>query len=445
MKRSTPSLRLPRRAWRGRTLVATLAPTLLALGAPPLRADPNGGGDERPVAVPAVAASKPTAPTIDLALCLDTSGSMEGLLDAARQKLWAIVNDLALAEPTPRLRVALLTFGNDGHPAEGGWVKIDAPLTEDLDLVSQQLFALTTNGGTELVGRVLATANASLDWAPEPAALKLVVVAGNESADQDQQVRFGEACRLLIERGITVNAIYCGNPADEIAPGWQEVAKRADGHFAAIDQQNGTVVIATPFDGELAALSTAINDTYLPYGAAGIVAWGNQRAQDANAEACNSATAAARANTKACKLYTCDWDLVEQVKTGQLKLEEAVKEQLPEKLRELTQEQRQQCIDAAWAQRAKLKEQIQGVSAKRDAHVTAEFAKLGMEESSAFDRAVRDALRAQAQAKGLRFPPAPKVPEAKPNDTLPAKPKDTPPAKPVETKPADAKQEQHGT
>ena len=389
----------------------TLAAALLSLGAIPLRAATDAAGDERPVGAPAPAASLRPAPAIDLALCLDTSGSMDGLLDAARQKLWAIVNDLALAEPTPKLRVALLTFGNDGHPAEGGWVKLDVPLTEDLDLVSQQLFALTTNGGTELVGRVLATANASLDWSPAADALKLVVVAGNESADQDQQVRFGDACRLLIERGITVNAIYCGNPADEIAPGWLEVAKRADGHFAAIDQQNGTVVIATPFDGELAALSTAINDTYLPYGAAGEVAWMNQRAQDANAVNCNSATAAARANTKACKLYVCDWDLVEQVKTGQLKLEEAKKEELPEKLRELSLEQRQQCIDAPWAKRTALKEKIQAVGAKRDAHVTAELAKLGMEESSAFDRAVRDALRAQAQAKGLRFPPVPKLPE----------------------------------
>ncbi len=41
--------------------------------------------------------------TIDLAICLDTSGSMSGLIEAAKQKLWAIVNDLALVEPTPRL------------------------------------------------------------------------------------------------------------------------------------------------------------------------------------------------------------------------------------------------------------------------------------------------------------------------------------------------------
>ncbi len=66
---------------------------------------------------------------IQVAICLDTSGSMDGLIDAARQKLWAIVNDLALAKPTPRLEVALLTYGNDGHKEADGWVAVQSPLT----------------------------------------------------------------------------------------------------------------------------------------------------------------------------------------------------------------------------------------------------------------------------------------------------------------------------
>lgn len=372
-------------------------------------------GDERDDAPPAAARSA-AAPSrlIELALCLDTSGSMNGLIDAARQKLWAIVNDLALAEPTPRLRVALLTFGNDGHPADGGWVRIDASFTEDLDLVSQQLFALTTNGGTELVGRVLSTAEASLDWSARDDVLKLVVVAGNESADQDQVVRYPDACRRLVERGIVVNAIYCGNPADEIAPGWRQVAQLADGHYAAIDQDHGTVVITTPFDAELAALSSAVNATYLPFGAGGEAKWENQRRQDANAEQCSPAVAASRANTKACTLYTCDWDLVEQVKQGKLELEKVAKEELPEKMRELTPEQQRACIEEAWTTRTRLQQKIQAVSRQRDAYVADEMKKQGMEESSAFDRAVRDALRAQARGKGLEFPQPEPAPAAAP-------------------------------
>ncbi|MCA8979867.1 MAG: VWA domain-containing protein, partial [Planctomycetes bacterium] len=198
---------------------------------------------------------------IDLAICLDTSGSMDGLIDSAKQRLWSIVNDLALAEPAPELRVALLTYGNDGHDAENGWVRVDSELTGDLDLISQQLFALQTNGGTELVGRVLSVATGKLNWSQDPYALKLAVVAGNESADQDSVVSFRDACAAAIKNGIMVNSIYCGNPADAEAPLWKEVSMRADGHFATIDHQNGTLAIDTPFDEQLVALTGSVNPT----------------------------------------------------------------------------------------------------------------------------------------------------------------------------------------
>lgn len=194
---------------------------------------------------------EPQPQAIDLTLCLDTSGSMSGLINAARQKLWAIVNDLAEAEPTPKLRVALLTFGNNGHEPENGWVRVDSGFTDDLDLISQKLFALSTNGGSEYVGRVLQHA-AQLDWTASDDALKLIVVAGNESADQDREAPFREMCRSLITRGIMINSVFCGPVTDHVAPEWMEVAKLADGQFASIDQDNGTIVVQTPYDQELA-------------------------------------------------------------------------------------------------------------------------------------------------------------------------------------------------
>ena len=366
------------------------------------------------IAAPPSFAQAPPQRTIELAICLDISGSMDGLLNAARANLWAIVNRLATSKPLPRLRVALLSYGCNAHVKERGWVKVESEFTEDLDAVSQQLFALRTNGGTELVARVLDTAAKELDWSPKLDELKLVVVAGNEAATQDPQVDFHAVCKRAIERGIVVNSIYCGNPADALAPAWQQVAKLADGHFATIDQQNGTIVIETPFDKELAALSTAINATYLPIGAGGVAAWNNQRAQDANAEACNVATAAARCETKGGKLYSCSWDLVEQVKGGHLKLEDVKKEELPEKMRELSLEAKQKCVDDAWTKRQELQKKIGETGAKRQAVIDEELAKKGATENAAFDRAVRDALRQQAEAKGLKFP------EKKPAEAKPA-------------------------
>ncbi len=350
--------------------------------------------------------------TVELAICLDTSGSMDGLIEAAKLKLWDIVNDLALATPTPRLRVALLTFGNDGHLAEDGWVRIDSPFTEDLDEISRQLFALRTNGGTEYVGRVLREAGEQLEWTASDHALKLVVVAGNESADQDQTFRYGDVCKGLISRGIMVNAIYCGNPADEIAPGWREVALLADGHYAAIDHNNGNIVIASPFDDKLAELSGAINTTYLAYGEKGVWGAANQVQQDANAQTLSSAVVAARCQSKGGALYSNEhWDLVDACRQESFKLADVKDEDLPESMRGKTLEQKQAIIAEMARKREAIQKEIADYSARRQAFVNEEMKKHQSDADRSFDTALRKAIRAQAMSKGFEFPVEPTADE----------------------------------
>lgn len=342
-------------------------------------------------------------PAVDLALCLDTSGSMDGLIEAAKQKLWAIVNDFALARPLPRLRVALLSFGNDGHDPARGWVEILTPLTEDLDLVSQELFALTTNGGTELVGRVVGSATRELDWSAGPAALRILVVAGNESADQDKELPFRTACAQAIARDIVVNAIYCGDPGDAIAPDWREVARLADGHFAAIEHASGALRIASPFDAELARLSTLVNTTYVPFGEAGSAGCSNQAWQDFNAASAGSEAAALRAQAKAQALYVCSWDLVTALAQGSVRLEEVSEEALPEELRPLALDARRALLDSKAAERARIQRSIDGLAALRQAWVEEELRRQAVDPTRSFDHELRLALRRQAEAKGLVF------------------------------------------
>ncbi len=343
-------------------------------------------------------------PLVQFAICLDTSGSMEGLIDSARQKLWAITNELALAEPTPRLEVALFTFGNDGHNPENGWVAKHLDFTQDLDAVSELLFSFVTNGGTELVGRVLQAADQQLSWDENPQSLRLLFVAGNESADQDGEVPFRDAASKLIARDITVNSIYCGNPEDAIAPGWREVALRGDGHFASIDQNGGTLTIATPFDAELTALGTLLNTTYVPYGATGQTGWANQSRQDSNAAQLNSDAAASRATCKASSNYSCGWDLVDMVREKQIDVTKIVLTDLPESLQSLTIEQVVTHVDTLQVKRSELQEKVAALSKQRQAFLDAEMAKLELTGENAFDTAVRTAIRERAQQKGFRFP-----------------------------------------
>jgi hypothetical protein len=346
---------------------------------------------------------KPVQKTVDLAICLDTSGSMEGLINAARTKLWSVVNELATARPTPVLRVALLTYGSAGTEQDG-YVITQTPFTTDLDLVSEKLFRLTTNGGTEYVGRVVKTAVDALQWGG-PDAAKILFVAGNESADQDRAAPFREVVKHAAGLGVRVNSIYCGDPDDADAPGWREVAALGLGRYASIDHNQGTVVVATPFDAELAELSQKINKTYLGYGRLAKEAGERQSAQDANAAGAAPGAAAGRAASKAGALYdNSGWDLVDKSREKDFDLAKVPVEDLPEDMRAMTLEQRQAHLAKKTAERAEIQARIKDLDAKRQAAIRDEMAKKGLDDGKAFDRALRDIVREQAAEKGFTFP-----------------------------------------
>jgi hypothetical protein len=215
---------------------------------------------------------------------------------------------------------------------------------------------------------------------------------------------YQEGCKKLISAGIMVNSIYCGPATDDIAPGWRQVAKLTDGHFASIDKDHGTVVIETPFDDQLTDLSAKLNTTYLPYGASGETRWANQTAQDTNAANLNKAAAAQRCATKAGALYGCgSWDLVDACKADDFDLLSIKIEQLPEVMQDMTPEERQAHVDAMGKKRAEIQKQVTELNAKRQAFVTEELKKHALDDSQAFDRVLRDAIRAQAEAKGFNF------------------------------------------
>lgn len=384
------------------SLISSIAVASLAVG--DLAAPAGGRADEFPLAARTAVVSPERI--VELAICLDTSGSMDGLIHSARQKLWTIVNDLAKAQPTPRLRVALLSYGNDGNNAENGWVQVETPFTEDLDTVSQRLFRLTTNGGTELVARAVETSLQELDWHTADDGLRMIFVAGNESVDQDDRVAARAICREAAERGIDVNSIYCvyGDDDSEVGPGWRELGRAGNGEFAMIDQDNGTVVIATPYDQKLIQLSSQLNETYLPFGAGGAAGCGNQVEQDANAVQLNSANAASRAATKAGKLYSCaSWDLVDAVRTGQVALAEVDEEDLPEDMRALTYAQRVAKVEAMQARRTQLQGEINELDQLRQALLTKELARQSTNLVGGFDLAIRNAIRTKSEALGFTF------------------------------------------
>ncbi|MFN4261595.1 MAG: vWA domain-containing protein [Gemmataceae bacterium] len=360
---------------------------------------------------PAVADNQPIpiqGQPIDVVLCLDTSNSMDGLIASAKLKLWDIVNDLARAKPTPHLRVALYSYGNDGYDAKTGWVRKEVDLTTDLDEIYNKLNGLTTNGGTEYVGRVSRDAITQQQWSNDAKALRMLFVCGNEPANQDPVVRLTDLAKLAKEKGIYINAIYCGNADDSDAASWRQLASLAQGRYININQSSGTVAIATPFDKELAELGGKINQTMVVYGvkAEREMKQANQLAQDANAAKAGVAAVAGRTQTKGGALYcTADWDLVDRCKRDpNFDITKVPDDQLSDELKKMKPEERVAYVKQKMAERDAIQKQIEELGAKRQAYINEELKKNRDAGDKAFDAAVRDVLRQQAAQKGIHIP-----------------------------------------
>lgn len=359
--------------------------------------------DAKPVdPKPAIESKIMAEPKIQIAILLDTSGSMDGLINQTREQLWRIVNTFATAKKEgkrPRLELALYQYGNDGISAEQHHVQRIVPLTTDLDKVSEALFKLSTNGGNEYCGAAISHALGELEWSPNPKDLKLVYIAGNEPFTQGP-ISFKESVKTAIGRGIVVNTIHAGTQQQGIADSWAEAAKLADGNFLFIDSNRAVARVDAPQDVEIAKLNESLNKTYIGYGTKGKEAVARQEAQDKNAGGMSASSLSTRAAAKSSAMYrNGDWDIVDAKKEGR-----AVSEaELPAELKAMDQKEREKFIAEKAEERAKLQKQIGELSAKRDEYVQAELKKRAKDSSKSMDDALIESARTQAVKADYAF------------------------------------------
>jgi hypothetical protein len=359
-----------------------------------------------PVQARSIAPPPESKRQVDLVIALDVSGSMSGLIDSAKQRLWDIVNELGQARPSPELRVSIVSFGNPGYGQDKGYVRIDQPFTGDLDAVNATLFAFGTNGGDEYVARAIDTSLRQLQWSTSPDALRIIFVAGNESATQDPQMSLQQVTQQAREMGVVVNSIYCGNEADAIAAGWQEFAQLSGGMYASIDQNAAAVAnIETPMDARLVKLNKELNETYIGYGAKAEESSANQLEQDKNAAMMSKPAAAARAVTKSSALYdSADWDLVDALKSG-VELEQVEEQDLPEPLQAMAPQERLAHVQQQGEKRKKLQQEIAELGRQRRDHIAHQREQMKDATATApgLDEVIQQGLRKVAEAKGFEF------------------------------------------
>lgn len=359
-------------------------------------------------AIPAADASKTTTesrPIVQLAILLDTSGSMEGLIEQAKGQLWKIVNEFISARQNgkvPEVQVALFEYGKSTLPASEGYIRMIQPLSNDLDKISEELFALKTDGGDEYCGWVIREAVNRLGWSASPDVYRAIFIAGNEPFTQGK-VSYREACKSAVAKGIIVNTIHCGSNGDGINTKWQDGALLADGKFMTIDQNQAIVHFEAPQDAEILRLSEALNSTYIAYGSLGRESLVRQSVQDNNAlslapqgAAVNRALAKASANYR-----NSNWDLVDAFKEEKVKLEELKKDELPPELQKLSVNERKDLLEKKAAERSDLQTKINQLNQERNKFV-AEKKKISV-STNTLDGAIATAVREQAAKRNYSF------------------------------------------
>ena len=344
-------------------------------------------------------------PLVQIAILLDTSNSMDGLIDQARSQLWKIVNEFLNAKQNgrrPELQVALYEYGNNGLRPDTGWIRQVLPLTTDLDKVSEELFKLKTNGGQEYCGWVIKEAVEKLAWSTTPNVYRAVFIAGNEPFTQGP-IPYADSCKAAITKGIVVNTIHCGTEDEGVSGKWQDGALLADGKFMFIDQNRAVVHFEAPQDKEIAQLGLELNKTYLAYGRAGRESQLRQAAQDANAMSfAPSGAVVQRALAKSSFNYKNDeWDLVDAYRSNGGKLADVKREELPAEMRKMSESERKAFVEQKAAERAKLQAKIQALNDARNKYVAQQLQK--QTATNTLDTVVITTVREQAQRKNYRF------------------------------------------
>ncbi|MCK6552496.1 VWA domain-containing protein [Myxococcota bacterium] len=393
------------------TLFATalfLAALPIVVGAPPREpppATPVKVTTPEPTKTPP---AEPRAPArkIQLALLLDTSSSMDGLIDQARSQLWKIVNELSAAKQSGQraeLELALFEYGKATLAADSGFIRLVVPFTKDLDLVSEHLFSLRTNGGDEHCGQVIDAATRQLEWSSDPKDLKLLFIAGNEPFTQGP-VDFRRAIRAATSKGITVNTIFCGPEHAGVETGWRDGAMLADGRFLSIDHDAKVAHVTAPQDDEIARLGVVLNGTYVPYGAEGSAYAARQAVQDQNALSSAPGSMMQRSLSKASAAYSnSGWDLVDATRDGAVDVERLADGQLPAELRGKPAAERRAWVEAKAKERADLQTRIQALATERAAWIAKNTAETRASGADTLDRAMSTAVRAQAEKRGWSF------------------------------------------
>jgi Mg-chelatase subunit ChlD len=347
--------------------------------------------------------------TLEMVFVLDTTGSMGGLLEGAKQKIWSIINDVMKKESRPNVKVGLVAYRDRGD----AYVTQIYPITEDLDKVYTNLMSFKAEGGgdaPENVRKALAEGVNKTGWSQKSDKLAQIIFLVGDAPPQTYQDEPDvlKTSAEAINKNMIVNTIQCGN-LEGTGDIWRQIAQRGEGKFFAIAQDGGVQAISTPFDAKLAELGNKLGQSYVSYGGGEgkkgeefrVSAVNAQKAAESQITLDGTESANAdRAMNKVMNSRAYIGDLLQDIETNVTSIDQVKESDLPEDLKKLKPAERKKEIEKRLAERKKIREEIVALSKKRQDFIDAEKLKLGKQDG--FDAAVSTALNEQLLKKGIK-------------------------------------------
>ena len=347
-------------------------------------------------------------PQIEVVFILDTTSSMSGLIQAAKEKIWSIATTMASAQQAPDIRMGLVAFRDRGD----AYVTRVLDLSEDLDSMYASLMDFRAQGGgdgPESVNQALYDAVNRISWSTDESVYKVVFLIGDAPPhmDYNNDVKFPVTLQRAKQKGIVVNAIQSGQNGST-APVWQSIALLGDGEYFQVENSGNAVAVATPFDKQLSDLAASLESTRLYYGDEEAKASqkrknvATSKLHDELSEAALARRATYNATTSGESNFLGKGELVEAISSGRVELDDIDKDDMPASLQALAPEEQMEIIGNQARRRDELKSEIKKLSESRSDYIRQEIAAKGG-ASESLDAKIFGAVKDQAKEKGLIY------------------------------------------
>jgi hypothetical protein len=353
---------------------------------------------------------KRVQPKIQVAILLDVSGSMDGLIEQAKAQLWNMVSTMGKAKCTgdvgPKIEIALYEYGRTTNDAKAGYVKKINGFISDLDSLSENLFSLKTNGGDEYCGHVIYSSLNELQWDAAPENYKVIFIAGNEDFLQGN-IHYTQSCKEAKQKGVIVNTIYCGDKMQGIAEHWNLAGECGNGSYTNINQNAKEIEILTPYDSIIYVMNNKLNGTYITYGYAGVTYQAKQSSMDAANTTMSKEAGIKRIKAKSNgRVYqNAHWDLVDANANGDFNFKTLDKKNLPDSLKNKNEEELKKFIATKSNERAAIQNEITTLNTQRDAYIAIEKAKnaAAKNNSPTLETEVEKIIKEQAKRFNMKI------------------------------------------